>query len=564
MLICHLNPVKKVISMKFYLGIVGLGQDNAAAAIVNEYGQVIAAAEEERYTRVKLDSSFPINSIKFCLDTTGIGIEEVTEIGYYFSPNLYRKERIFFALKNTYHLPSLLRKSVKFAKFYLAKQIIRKELKYKGPISFIQHHLCHAASVFFASSFPEATIVSIDGVGEWETAWIGYGKGGNITHIESTLWPNSLGEVYAAFTQFLGFNYNFDEYKVMGLSAYGSPSYYGQFMDVLKVLGNGKFAVNESYFCYHYGKDILFSGKCEKLFGKPNKKFTEPSERDKNLAASLQKRTEDCFLAYVSRAVRLTGIRNVCIAGGVALNCVAIGKIIKNRIADSIYLGPASSDAGCALGAAYYLARIRSEKYMRHPLKNAYLGNSFTDGEIKKSLDQFNLNYTDYGDKITDVTAELIAKGKIVGWFQGRTEYGQRALGARSILANPTIPDMKQVINEKVKFRELFRPLAPSVLKEATNQYFDCNGHLSPFMTHTFTAKPEVSKKIPAVIHIDGTARVQTVTKEENGNYYELIKKVGEKTGHPVVLNTSFNIKGEPIVNSPEDAISCFLKTELE
>lgn len=300
------------------------------------------------------------------------------------------------------------------------------------------------------------------------------------------------------------------------------------------------------------------------LFGEPNLEFKAPSERDKNLAASLQKRIEDAFCAYVAKAISLTGIRKLCVTGGVALNCLAIGKLIEKGLADSVFLAPASSDAGCALGAAYHLAIMNSENFVRTPLKNAYLGDSFSEKEIEGSLKQAGLKYAYHAGKITDITADIIAKGNIVGWFQGRTEYGQRALGARSILANPMIANMKDIVNAKVKYREPFRPLAPSVLAEAAEQYFCCDGHTSPFMTHTFKARPDAFDKIPAVIHIDGTARVQTVTKEANGIYYELIKKVGERTGHPVVLNTSFNVKGEPIVNSPLDAINCFLKTDLD
>ncbi len=550
--------------MRFYLGIAGLGDHDAAAAVVDGEGRVIAAAEEERYTRVKFDPSFPVNSVNFCLAKAGIGMGDISEIGYYFDPRLYRREKIIFSVKNIRHAPELLGKAAKFAKFNRAKKIIRERLKYKGTISCIRHHLCHAASVFFSSPFSRAAIVSIDGAGEWETAWIGRGSGKTIDAFESIMWPHSLGKVYGAFTQFLGFKCDSDEYKVMGLSAYGEPSYYEKFRDILKVTEDGKFAVNESYFRFPYGSPVLFSKKCEQLFGKPVKKFTNASKRDRDLAASLQKRVEDCFLSYVDRAVKITGIRDVCIVGGVALNCLAVGKIIKNKIADSVYVCPASSDAGCALGAAHYLAGARSPRYKRSPLINAYLGDSFTDEEIEGYLNRSGIDYGDRGDQIVDAAAELIAEGKVVGWFQGRTEYGQRALGARSILANPQIADMKKIVNEKVKFREPFRPFAPSILNEARNQYFDCGAHTSSFMTHTFEAKPGTAKKIPAVIHADGTARVQTVTKTENGIYYELIKKVGEKTGIPAVLNTSFNVKGEPIVNNPEDAVNCFLKAGLD
>lgn len=549
--------------MTFYLGIVGLGDHDAAAAIVDENGRVLAAAEEERYTRIKFDPSFPVNSIRCCLAAAGITIEDVAEIGYYFEPRLYSTERLVYGIWNLHHIPTLIKKAVKFSKFSLAEQNLRK-FGYKGKISFIPHHLCHAASVFFASPFEQATIVSIDGVGEWETAWIGLGRGKDLIHKESTLWPHSLGMVYAAFTQFLGLKFNSDEYKVMGLAAYGVLSYYDQFKDVLKIDDDMRFTVNDGYFRYPYGSDILFGRRCETVFGKPNVRFEEPSSRDKDLAASLQKRVEDCFLSYVTRAVNLTGVRNVCITGGVALNCVAIGKIIESKIADSVYLGPASSDAGCALGAAFYLANSRSSRSRRSTLLNANLGDSFSDETIRTTLDRSNIRYENCGDSIGERTAELIAQGKVIAWFQGRTEYGQRALGARSILANPTIADMKRIINQKVKFREPFRPLAPSIIKEEVDKYFDCRGDASPFMTHTFRAFPGAAQSIPAVIHVDGTARVHTVSHDENPHYYQLIRAVGQKTGHPVVLNTSFNVKGEPIVNSPLDAINCFTKTELD
>lgn len=550
--------------MKFYLGIAGMRDHGAAAAIVNERGELLAASEEERYTRVKFDPSFPINSIRACLVSAGIDMEDISEVGYYYNPRLYKKEKMVFLLKHMHHLPSIIKKAANFSKSYLATEEIKRRLSYKGPVTPLAHHLCHAASAFFASPFPEATVVSIDGVGEWETSWIGYGKGKGIKHLESLLWPHSLGMVYAAFTQFLGFKYDSDEYKVMGLSAYGSLSYYDSFREMIRVLPDGKFEIKEAYFDYPHWHPVFCGRKCTRLFGNANKHFAEPSERDKNLAASLQKRTEDVFIAYVKRAVELTGMRKVCLAGGVALNCVAIGEILRRKVADLVYVGPASGDAGCAAGAAYYLASIRSPRYERSPLKNAYLGLSFTDEEVKSVLKRFNLDYKDCGNNTADMAANLIASGKIIGWFQGRTEYGQRALGARSILANPALARMKHDINEKVKYRELFRPLAPSVLEEKAHQYFDCYNNTSPFMTHAFMAKPGVAGKIPAVVHVDGTARAQTVSKEENGIYYDLIEKVGEKIGHPVVLNTSFNIKGEPIVNSPEDAIKCFLKTGLD
>ncbi len=550
--------------MKFYLGIAGLGEYNAAAAIVNEHGEVVAAAEEERYTRIKFDSSFPINSIHFCLAKAGITIRDVDEVGYYFCPQLYQKERMIFGIRNICHAPDLLRKSFKFAKFNFIKTIIREKLQYEGAISLIPHHLCHAASAFMISPYQDATIVSIDGAGEWETSWIGYGKGKDIKHIESTLWPHSLGLVYSAFTQFLGFSYYTDQYKVMGLSAYGAPVYYDQFKEIMHISDDGRFEIDTSYFSYPHGSKTLFSKKCEKLFGKSNKVFIDPSERDKNLAASLQKRIEDCILAYVSRAIKLTGIRNVCIAGGVAMNCLAIGKIMQTGISNNVYLGPASSDAGCALGAACYLSSIRSGSYKRTALKNALLGNSFNTEEIRKILDQSNIDYTDCKEAIIERTAELIARGKIVGWFQGGTEYGQRALGARSILANPSIAEMKKIVNEKVKYRELFRPLAPSVLLNEVGKYFYNDETPSPYMTHTYLAKPGVIDLLPAVIHQDRTSRVHTVSREENGIYYDLIKSIGEKTGHPVVLNTSFNIKDEPLINTPLQAINCFLKTKLD
>lgn len=551
--------------MGFFLGLVGLGTHDAAAAIVDGNGQLIAAAEEERYTRIKFDPSFPVKSVAFCLKKAGITLNEVDRIGYYLRPQLHLLERAKFAAKNPAHLGGYLRKALKFRKFSSVTNVIRDTLNYQGHIDLIPHHLCHGTGVFFSSPFEQATLVSIDGVGEWETSWIGTGKGNVVDRLESVVWPDSLGEFYSAVTQFLGYKYDSDEYKVMGLAAYGKPTFAKEFEQLVHLSEDGRFKINRRFFDYPFGAATLFNRKeFERMFGPANPSIQPPSDRDKSFAASAQHRLEECFLEYVRRAVKLTGIRDVCLTGGVAMNCSAVGKVLASGIADRIFIGPASADDGCAIGAAYHLAATHSPTFSRSPLVSPYLGNSFTSAEIEHALNKKGLEYARHHDSIVQYTAGMIANGKVVGWFQGGTEFGQRALGARSILADPRRREMKEIINAKIKYREPYRPFAPSVLEERCEDYFHAYGNTSPYMTHVFRARDGIKDKIPAVVHVDGTSRVQTVSRRTHGIYYDLIAKVGEITRHPVILNTSFNVNGQPIVNTPEEAIECYLNTDID
>jgi len=550
--------------MKFFLGIVGLGHHDSAAALVNENGDLLAAAEEERYTRIKFDPSFPKNSINFCLNSTGLKISDISSIGYFFDSKSFFWERFWFALKKPFYLKDYFLKYLKLKKYEGIGKLIKDHYpSFNGRLNFHHHHLCHASSVFFTSPFEKATIVSIDGVGEWETAWFGLGEGTKITKLDSVGWPNSLGEFYASFTQFLGYEANSDEYKVMGMAPYGKPIYYDKIDELIGIDNNHRFKINQKFFDFPIGKQPLYNYKFfSKLFGQPSTYSQNPSDRDKNLAASFQKKLSDCLIDYIKYAVNKTGEKNVCLTGGVAMNCAAVGDLAKSGIVDKIFINFASADDGCAVGAAFLESKNFSNSFSRKENISAYLGNEWSDFEIKKELDKFSLNYSKPVEGIIEKTSLELNNGKVIGWFQGKTEFGQRALGNRSILANPNIKNMKDLINQKIKNRETFRPFAPSILEEELNNYYHTYGNSSPFMTHTFDAKSINSYKIPSVVHVDNTSRVQSVKKDQF--YYRLIKSFYNKSNIPVLLNTSFNVNGEPIVNTPEEAIKCFLNTEID
>ena len=542
----------------YVLGISCYYHDSAACLLKD--GKIIAAAEEERFTRKKHDNSFPLNAIRFCLDYENIKPNDISYIAFYEKP-FQKFDRIIST--------SILTYPFGFVNFYKAlpewiniklrlPRTIKKKLKYNNELFFISHHLSHAASTFFLSPYKEAAIVTVDGIGEWDSTGIFYGKENKIKHLKSIKFPHSLGLFYSTVTSFLGFKVNNDEYKVMGLSAYGKPVYYKRLKKIIDIKEDGSFKLDMKYFDYEK-RQRMFSKHFIKLFGKPRKPESRITERDKNLAASIQKITEEVMLKISRYALKITKSKNICYAGGVILNSKANGLLLKEF--KNVFFMPAAGDDGGAIGAAKYVWHSILGNKEREILEHLYYGPEYSDSEIKDFFDKNKIRYKEVSEKdLPRITAKYIAENKIVGWFQGRMEFGPRALGARSILANATNPEMKDIVNKRVKHREEFRPFAPALLKESANRYLELRGE-APFMIFTTRV---LSKKIPAVTHVDGTARPQTVSKESNQRYYKVIKEFGKITKIPVILNTSFNVRGMPIVCSPKDAYECFIGTGID
>jgi carbamoyltransferase len=548
--------------MTYILGISCYYHDSAASLLKD--GKIIVAAEEERFSRKKHDNSFPQGAINYCLKEAKISIDEVSYVGFYEKP-VVKFERILQNVTETFPhsfglfyeaIPSWLNEKLKI------RSKIKKDLGYEGEVIFIPHHKSHASSAFYVSPFEEAAIVTVDGVGEWTTTAIHYGQGNEIKTLMEIKFPHSLGLFYSTITSFLGFKVNNDEYKVMGLAAYGNPEYYDKLKRIIKIREDGSFKVDQKFFSYAYEKR-MWSKKFEKEFGKPRRDGEKINERDENLASSLQKITEEVMLKIAKRAYNLTQSKNLCLAGGVALNAVANGKILEKSPFENIFIQPASTDAGGSLGVAFYIHHKILENSKRYKLEDVYLGPSFSEKEIKIFLEGNNIEYEKLSDSLLNEIAEQIAKNKIVGWFQGRMEFGPRALGNRSILANPCNKEMKDILNRKIKFREPFRPFAPTILYDSIEEYLE-NPYESPFMTITFKVKKEKQKDIPSAIHVDGTSRIQTLRKETNPLYYSLIKKFEEIKGVPLVINTSLNKRGEPIVCKPKEAFNDFENTQMD
>jgi len=539
---------------------------DAAACLIKD-GIVVAAAEEERFSRLKHDIRFPINAINYCLKEGNVSIEQINYIAFYEKP-LLKFERLlsqhlemfpksFWAFYKA--LPSWLNEKLR------VPSIIKKNLKYKGDILFIEHHLAHAASAFLVGPYEEAAILTIDGVGEWATASYGYGKGNEITLLKELRFPNSVGLLYSTVTAHLGMTVNNSEFKVMGLSAYGKPTYYDKFKKVVNVKEDGSIEFDMDYFDYHY-KLTMPSKKFEEEFGPIRKVNEEINQRHKDIAASLQKITEEIIFKMLNHLYNETKMKNLCMAGGVALNSVANGKITKNTNFKNVWIQPAASDAGTSLGAAFYVYNSIFGNKRKYIMKSAYLGPSFSTEYIKNFLDKQKIFYKRFKNDIALVklTANLIYNNNVVGWFQGRMEWGPRALGARSILSNATNPNMKDILNLKVKHREVFRPYAPVISKENVHEYFEIDKDKEPFMLFVYPFKENKKKLVPSVVHVDGTGRLQTTSKEENPLYYGVIKEFEKLSGIPILVNTSFNIRGEPIVCTPEDAYKCMMGTGID
>lgn len=573
------------------LGISAFFHDSAACLLRD--GEIVAAAQEERFTRKKGDASFPAHAVEYSLSAAGITMADVAYVGFYDKP-LLKFERILETYLGI--APRGFRSFLAAGPLWIKEKLYQdRELRealgdYAGPLLYAEHHESHAASAFFPSPFEEAAILTIDGVGEWATASIGVGSGRDIKLLRELHWPDSLGLLYSAFTYYTGFKVNSGEYKVMGLAPYGNPKYvnliYRELMDLRE---DGSFRLNQKYFNYLGGLTMTNKAFDDLFGGPPRVPETNLTQKEMDLAASVQAVCEEVMLRMARTAHQLTGMVDLCLAGGVALNCVGNGRLLREGPFRRLWIQPASGDAGGALGVAQLiwhreLEQVRHVAPGKDSMKGAYLGPEFTTEQIQAFLESQGAEYTylPQSDLIERV-AQLLAHGKIVGWFDGRMEFGPRALGARSILGDPRSPKMQADMNIKIKFREGFRPFAPAVLRERVNDYFELDTE-SPYMLLVAQVKRERQiamtteqrqlwgidqlnverSDIPAVTHIDYSARVQTVDGDHNSSYYRLLREFERQTGCAVLVNTSFNVRGEPIVCSPEDAYRCFMRTQID
>ena len=580
--------------MTAILGISAYYHDSAAALVVD--GEIVAAAQEERFTRVKHDHRFPTHAVRSCLEQAGLRPSQLDYVGFYDKP-LLKFERLletYLAFAPAGYpsfassIPLWLRE-----KLHLPR-IIRRELgrEYRRGIVFTEHHESHAASAFFPSPFDEAAILTLDGVGEWTTTSIGAGRGNRIELSHEIRFPHSLGLLYSAFTYFTGFKVNSGEYKLMGLAPYGEPTYYDTILrELIDIKPDGSFRMNMRSFNYCQGLTMT-NRHFDRLFGGPPRAPEGPlTQREMDLAASVQKVTEEVMLRCARHAHKLTGMKHLCLAGGVALNCVGNGRLLREGPFEQIWIQPAAGDAGGALGVAQFiwhqlLGKPRTAQ-PRDGQRGSLLGPAFGEDQIRAFLDRRGVRYRHFEDEdaLVETVAGLMASEKVVGWFQGRMEFGPRALGSRSIVGDARSTAMQTVMNLKIKFRESFRPFAPSVLEERVDDYFEMRpSEQSPYMLLVADVRPErradlngdaatltgldklraVRSEVPAITHVDFSARVQTVDESRHARYYKLIKAFERKTGCPVIINTSFNVRGEPIVCSPEHAYRCFMGTNMD
>ncbi len=588
------------------LGISAFYHDSAAAVIEN--GNIIAAAQEERFTRKKHDQGFPIEAVKYCLEEAGLTLDDLDAIVFYDKP-LLKMERLL----ETYYAfsPRGIRSFLTAIPVWLKEKMFLKRMLHEGlaevgpynkkkvNLLFPEHHLSHAASAFYPSPFEDAAILTLDGVGEWATASICHGVGKDISILKELRFPHSLGLLYSAFTYFLGFKVNSGEYKLMGLAPYGAvgSNQVKEYIaiikkDLIQIYEDGSIWLNQDYFNYATGLRMVFDDKWEKLFGFPRRDSESNLEQHHcNLGLAIQEITEEIVIQMAKEAKKITGSENIVLAGGVALNCVANGKLQKAGVFKNVFIQPAAGDAGGALGAAlaayhisYEQARVVDNTKL-DAMKGSYLGPEYDDKATIQMAKKYKAPF-EYFDKFEDLaskTAQILADGNVVGWFQGRMEFGPRALGGRSILGDPRNAEMQKKLNLKIKYREGFRPFAPSVLAEDVQEYFDCETH-SPYMLlvhpvvesrrvklpENYNTLPLMDKlyflrsDLPSITHVDYSARIQSVHKETNPKYHELISAFKAKTGYGVIVNTSFNVRGEPIVCTPEDAYRCLMRTEMD
>jgi carbamoyltransferase len=574
----------------YILGISAYYHDSAACLLKD--GEIIAAAQEERFTRKKHDQNFPIKAIKYCLEEGGISAAELDIVAFYDKPFL-KFERILetylsFAPKG---ISSFLKAMPLWIKKKLwIKTLIQDEIGFKGKILFPEHHASHAASAFYASPFQNAAFLTMDGVGEWATTSYGIGKGSAMEILADIKFPNSLGLLYSAFTYYTGFRVNSGEYKVMGLAPYGEPKYKDLIYDnLIDVKEDGSFKMDMSYFDYNVGLTMT-NKKFNDLFGGPPREpESELTQKEMDLARSVQEVTEEVLLKMATHVKKVTNQKFLCLAGGVALNCVANGKLLRSGIFDDIFIQPAAGDAGGALGCAYiawykHLGNNRIADGKTDFMNGAYLGPKFSNEEIKRYLDDKGYNYKELcNEELPEKIADLINEQNVIGWFQGRMEFGPRALGGRTIIGDSRSAETQKIINLKIKYRESFRPFAPSIREENISEYFDID-RPSPYMllvadvskdkklpmteeqeSYFGLKKLNIARsEVPAITHVDYSARIQSVNKHTNKRYHDMLTVFNEKYGCPVIVNTSFNVRGEPIVCTPKDAYLCFMRTEMD
>ncbi|KPJ78106.1 MAG: hypothetical protein AMJ54_05285 [Deltaproteobacteria bacterium SG8_13] len=572
------------------LGISAFYHDSAACLLTD--GKIVSAAQEERFTRKKHDASFPSNAIAYCLESGGISGCDLDLVAFYDKPFL-KFERIL----ETYlsYSPFGIRSFLKAIPLWIKKKLwikdlIKSEIDYPGTILFPQHHESHAASAFFPSPFQQAAFVTMDGVGEWATTSFGFGENNRIELMADIRFPHSLGLLYSAFTYYAGFKVNSGEYKLMGLAPYGQPAYKDLiYRHLIDVKDDGSFKLNMDYFDYGVGLTMTSSAFHRLFDGPPRKPESRLTQKEMDIAASIQKVTEEIVLKIARHVKKETGMKHLCLAGGVALNCVANGKLLREELFDDIWIQPAAGDAGGAVGAALlswyqYLGNERKTDGRTDFVNGAYLGPEFSDASIEHFLSNNGYPFLKMEDAaLFEKVADLIADEKVIGWFRGRMEFGPRALGARSIIGDARSPVMQEKMNRKIKFRESFRPFAPSVMKEYVSDYFDIDRE-SPYMLLVAKVKEDKRVKVtdlqkgpfglerlnvvrsvlPAITHVDYSARIQSVDEKTNPAYHQLISTFHERHGCPVIVNTSFNVRGEPIVCSPEDAYLCFMRTDMD
>jgi carbamoyltransferase len=577
-------------SSTYILGISAFYHDSAAVLLRD--GEIVAAVSEERLTRKKGDPAFPERAVAYCLQEGGIGVADLDYVGFYDKP-LLKFERILESYLSI--APRGFGSFLKAGPLWIKEKLyqdrqLRSALGWEGPLLYAEHHESHAASAFYPSPFDEAAILTVDGVGEWATATFGVGRGANLELVRELRWPDSLGLLYSAFTYHTGFKVNSGEYKVMGLAPYGEPRYVDAiYKHLLDLKEDGSFRLNQKYFNYLGGLTMTSPAFNDVFGGPPRSPESKLTQREMDLARSVQDVCEEIMLRMCRALHRETGLENLCLAGGVALNCVANGRILREGPFKRLWIQPAAGDAGGALGVAQLIWHRHCEKPRtvvpgKDSMRGAYLGPAFSDESIEAFLNGIGAEYERLDPPaLRQRVAGLLAEEKIVGWFNGRMEFGPRALGSRSILGDPRSPRMQAEMNIKIKFREGFRPFAPSVLRERVNDYFELDTD-SPYMLLVAPVKKErqipmaadqrglwgidqlnvVRSDIPAVTHIDYTARVQTVSRDTNADYYDLLKEFERQTGCAVLVNTSFNVRGEPIVCTPEDAHRCFMRTHID
>ena len=551
-----------------------------SAACIFRDGELIAATEEERITRVKHWAGFPSESIKFCLHECNITIEDIDYITISRDPSANIYNKITHSVKNLVSFKALKdrlanTKKVSSIKKELAEVFNIDEMKIKAEIVNVEHHRAHMASAFFASPFEASAILSIDGFGDFTSTMVGVGQDTSIEVLDSVIYPHSVGVFYTAFTQYLGFENYGDEYKVMGLSPYGNPTLVDKVKDVIIFKENGLFEINKKYFTHpKHGVSMswedgspyienIYSDYMTEVFGTARRKNEELTQYHKDLAASIQHVTEELIFHILNHLQKRTGLKKICIAGGVAQNSVANGKILDKTAFEELYIPPAGHDAGTAIGSALWLYNHIQKHPRIPPQRHSFFGAEFSDEEIEIYLNAKNITYKKYSDDdLNEKVVNCLINAGVVGWFQGRAEFGPRALGHRSIICDPTRDDAKELINAKIKRREPFRPFAPSILKEFVSEYFEQDDNV-PFMEKVFQFKKEKALGLKAVVHVDGSGRLQSVEKEIAPKYYNLIQKFYEKTGTPILLNTSFN-ENEPIVNTPAEAYACFERTSMD